>query len=376
MKFKLSLFLAILSLANIFGDESADRNQTNATVKFRGKVEIGFGYYFDMWQGNANDKAGDFLYQKMDFTNQCDPSNRHHTDNTGRSFGGPGGEETGAFLQYSIISACFAGSNSLTSGNNLRINFNSKITPVSTGAGMDFVLTPVAFYYFSLGFYITGAWNIPALGAIGVAENVKGDPASPGYGGPILDLTFENTLQFDLSYVFGAELQRWTHVLFLASAIIKYRALLTVSDNVPFFYENDRGENLNGWKFDSNFIIGYKIPVIEDDAGSNGRFIRLNNNNFAVTLAFAMQIDTLELTHYDDSPMNRNGWGSDFVPVKFSPVINFDFPRNFYLLVQFRFANSKRVTDATVGNKFYQDRIYEDYYIYFNRVAFMFGWKF
>ena len=362
----------IYTILHLSADQSDD---SKFKMKFRGMVEIGAGYYFDEWQGNENDRIGDFLYQQKDMTNTGDPQNGSHNDNVGRLLGGWGGIEVGIFSQFSMIAPFLTADNSLFSGNNIRVNLNTKINPAAIGIGMDFVITPVAFYYFSFGFNINGGWGIPGM-CNGLARNIKGEPEGYGFMGPLVEISFENVLQFDASYLMPEKFKRWTHIIFLSSALFKYKALASINENEPFYYENDIGENLNGWEFNSTFILGYKIPVIEDDIGENGRFLKFNNDNFAITMVMMVTIEQLRLTHNSDSTISNKGWGSDFVNVRFGPVINFDLPRNFFTLIQFQFANDKRYTEDTFGNKFYQDRVYEDYFLYFRRIGMMFGWRF
>jgi hypothetical protein len=74
--------------------------------------------------------------------------------------------------------------------------------------------------------------------------------------------------------------------------------------------------------------------------------------------------------------MASKGWGSDFCPVEFGPLFRFDFPYNFYLNLFFFWKNEKIWTKETVGNLSYQNRKYEDWALYFRRIAFVFGWNF
>jgi hypothetical protein len=132
------------------------------------------------------------------------------------------------------------------------------------------------------------------------------------------------------------------------------------------------GENLNGWNFKGNFLLGYQIPIIEDETGKDEMFLRRVNNNFVITAAMLFAIDKLSLTHYSDSPMS-GGWGSDFCYVYFGPIFNFDLPNNFFGVFSLQWANEREYTSNTVGNLFYQNKTYKDWYVYFYRIVFAFG---
>ncbi len=167
--------------------------------------------------------------------------------------------------------------------------------------------------------------------------------------------------------------KRWTHVVMVGSPVFKYFKLLNAPENQAFVWEDDIGQNLGGWRFMGTFLIGYQIPVIEDDWGENQKFIKLKHKNFKITGGFLLCIDWLNLTHYFDSQM-KDGWGSDFCFVEYGPILNFDLPYNFNTSIIFFWKNEREYTGSTAGNLGFQDRIYKDWYVYFRRIVISFGY--
>ncbi|HNZ27587.1 MAG TPA: hypothetical protein PLG34_11300 [Spirochaetota bacterium] len=220
---------------------------------------------------------------------------------------------------------------------------------------------------------IGSGWNFFGLfNGLGRNDGTTNKGRVEPFYGPVFQTWFSSTLQFDFSYVMPKNIRRWTHIVFQATPKLIYKGLLNVSDNVAYQYEADMGENLNGWNFKGNFLLGYQIPIIEDETGKDEMFLRRVNNNFVITAAMLFAIDKLSLTHYSDSPMS-GGWGSDFCYVYFGPIFNFDLPNNFFGVFSLQWANEREYTSNTVGNLFYQNKTYKDWYVYFYRIVFAFG---
>ena len=72
----------------------------------------------------------------------------------------------------------------------------------------------------------------------------------------------------------------------------------------------------------------------------------------------------------DRSTMANGGWGSDFVTMDFGPLFNFKLGKRQNLTVLLQFKNGRDYTDATIGNRFFEYRVYENTYYYLYRLAF------
>ena len=388
----LFVFLFLCSGIALHSDESEDiilsaksnsqndeKKKNDYYMKFRGSLTLGFIYYFGVAKGISTGKnVSDVNYKLYDYTNDGDPDNRHHNDNIGYELGKSwGGVELGLYANYSLIAPFLTNDNFLFKGNNIKFTLRGELTPVSLNAGMDVTITPIAFLQFQSGFLIGSGWNFAGL-FNGLGRNdgkvVKGK-VEP-FHGAIFQTWFSSTLQFDFSYIMPKKIQRWTHIVFQVTPKIKYEGLLNVPDTQPYQFEADEGENLNGWILMGSYLFGYQIPIIEDDTGKDNVTLKRKNNNLSITIAMLFVIDRMHLTHHELSPMKKKGWGSDFCYVYFGPIINLDLPNNMNAILGFQWANEKEYTSQTVGNIYYQNRVYKNWYVYFCRVIVAVGWNF
>ena len=351
-------------------------------MKFRGNVTIGGYYYFAQPLGVHNSDIphiGYNSYSQLDYTNEGDPMNYHHNDGKGYKVGSVwGGLEGKLFVSYAAIAPFLTADHPLFSGNNIAVSLDGELTPVTINQAINVTITPIAFLSFRAGCQIGTGWNfIGVFNGIGINDGscVKGKVQ------PFYSVCFQSwlraTFQFDVAALMPAKFKRWTHIQMQASAQLRYKALLNTESTQSFQYEADRGEDLAGWRLEGLYVLGYKIPIIIDEADKSGMFLkRRRNNNFAILAAMMLTIDRLDLTHITLSPMKDGGFGSDFCYVYFGPTLMFDLPNNMTAMFGVHWTNEKEYTTETVGNIYYQDRVYKDWYVYFSRILVSVGWNF
>jgi hypothetical protein len=366
-----------------FSDESEDKKK----ITFRTDLTLIFGYFPPYQKGISNNNYSNSTFDVLDYTGKNDI--HHKTGNEGRIIGSAPGDFKAALCTTESINFPFKlGENFLLSDSSLGLNFMLNITPVSLNGGSEVLFTPFPFLVFGTGYSFGTGWNIPGL-ANGLARNnynggitgkSKNILAEDNFYGAVFNGWFSVKLQFDLSFLMTNNAKRWTHIVFQVTPKFAFTGLIS-SDfyNGAYEWEADGGETLNGWSFYGEYIIGYKIPVIEDNRKTKAdkkQFMGfVNHNDFAISLLFAVN-SYFSLSHYNDSKMSAGGWGSDFVNVEFGPNILFNLPSNFYLLLSTNFSNGKKFTLDSVGEAYYQDRKYEDWNIKFNRIAVVFGYYF
>lgn len=392
---KLLIMVVMLLLGantfNLAADESTDqetnlapepktfRERANARdyfMKFRGQLSFVLNYMPEHRDGyNYDNNFAPNDYSALDFTGINDT---HHTPGKeGRVIGGKwGGIQAKLYLKYSFIAPFLTLDNPMMKDNNINFTLLGEISPLTMNYGMSVTLTPVAFLQFQAGFLMGNAWKInDTLGGIGLNEN--GHINRQAHAGPHMQLWFSTTFQMDLAYVMPEKFRRWMHIVMIATPMMKYQALLSIDENQPYMYEECDGEQLGGWRFLSEFLLGYRIPIIEDDIGEDQQFLKMNHHNTMLTLGMYVWLDYMNVTHFNDSPMNSpGGWGSDFSFVNFGPAFQLDLPYNFWIKMFFFFRNDKAYTDATVGNLDFRDRDYEDWNIYFRWFGIFIGWNF
>ena len=353
-------------------DATGDRNDVLSKLKFRAGLSIVGAYLPRNHDGVKT--AGHFQgndYTPLDYTDEDD---KHHSKgDRGRVIsGGIGGLQAKLYANYSVIAPLFNFDNPLTSTNNIKFTLNYEISPITTNIGATVAITPAAFLVLSGGFLIGSGWQITGTMA-GIGLNDNGVIKRYGFTAPHLQLWFTTTFQMDTAFVLPKTMQRWTHFVVLGNATFKYQGLLGVSDYQPYMYEECYGEQLGGWRFLVDGLVGYRIYIKEDPDFDSGMFIKRDNQNFIVTIGAYVWMDYLNLTHYYDSPMKSGGWGSDFAYVSFGPVMQIDLPYNVYFKFFALFRNDKAYSSGTVGNADFRDRVYEDYNIFFRWVGVFIG---
>ena len=214
------------------------------------------------------------------------------------------------------------GDSPLTRGNNIRITPGVEISPVDLNLTANAVWTPIAFVELVAGGRIGSGWNINLLGndIHGIGLNLKEEDAygfagarhdGSAFDGLLWQTRMGAALQGDLAAFFPGE---WNHVIFRSFHEISYAAYSRAENNQAWFFENDRGENRNGFSYRGNLLIGYQMPIF---------------------------LDTIALMAEADLFLNRlpggSRWGDDRVRWTFSCVLSFTITERFgvALITQF-----------------------------------------
>ncbi len=395
----LSFAFVCCCLFNSFADNSSDTaeiaNDTSADVvvvpaakseqkpfmKFRGSVSFA-GYYFFGSQtgqrvGNISHISRD-TYEVADYTEAGDPLGQHHNDGKGREVGTSwGGLKGGLFVRYSAIAPFLTADHFLFRDNNIKVTLKGDLTPVSLAQGISVTITPIAFLKFEGGCNIGSGWDFFGIfNGLGINDGTCVKGRRQNFYGPVFHSYFSLTFQFDVAALMPAKYKRWTHIVMQAQPVVKFRCLLNVGSDVSWQYNADRGENFNGWVMEGSYLIGYQIPIIVDDCGQDRMFLKRRNNRFTISPAMFFEIDKWNLSNMLRSTMASGGWGSDFCYVYFGPVVMFDLPNNMNVIFGCEWANDIEYTEQTVGNLFFQNRVYKDWYVNFSRLLLSVGWDF
>jgi len=173
-------------------------------------------------------------------------------------------------LNYSITFPVLQGSGPLTIDNNLQAVFTAEVSPLSTAAIAEFTLTPIAFLQLHGGGRIGSGWNIGALGyGMGLRTpvgSVPGTVASPRlaevtgspFGGLVWRVWGAGTFQFSLDAVLPGD---WNYLVFQSRQEFRYSRFTGAGQNDFWIYENDDGENRNGFVYYSSYTLGYMMPL-------------------------------------------------------------------------------------------------------------------
>lgn len=260
--------------------------------------------------------------------------------------------------------------------NNLTLNLNTRISAATMLYGSELKFTPVAFYEIAAGFNIGTGWAIKGMGNP-LAVNYEGEMPDQYFIGAVISTYLKQSLQFDFAYLMPERARRWGHIIMQATFTIFYRALLSVPDDQPYRWGDDDGVIMNGWHINSRLILGYSIPILEEPLDRSRTFLKLRNKTVSILLGGFIEVNDLNVTHYADSIMADGGWGSDFVPLLFGPLLRLQLPHNVSINILGQFSNDRLfTTDSYTSEDYYQDRAYQGYYVYPRRLLCYFGWNF
>jgi len=250
------------------------------------------------------------------------------------------------------------GESPLTENNNVNLGLTAEVSPISLNGIVEAVWTPIAFFEFSLGGRIGSGWNINLFGGdiYGIGINQPNAP-NKGDGGAFDGLLWKaqtgGAIQFDLAAVMPGD---WNHIVFRSYHEMNYRGYTKAKGNEAWFYENDDGENCNGFNYYGNFLLGYQMPIFLD------------------TVAFLAEMDL----YLYDTP-NRGVWGDDLIRWTFSGVLSFTITKHFGIAIITQFRTRRNFTNANWENLYYRDRKIDasnPQQLEFYRVAGAFSFKF
>ena len=229
------------------------------------------------------------------------------------------------------------GNNFLTEGNNLNLALTAEVSPISLNGLLDITLTPVAVLEFSAGGRIGSGWNVNLFGGdifgIGLTQpdDIDGSKIDGnGFDGLHWKAYGAGMFQFDFAAIFPGD---WNHVVTLTYHEINYKSYSRAKAGESWVYEADDGENINGFNYYGNFLIGYQMPI----------FLNL--------VALLAEMD---LFMYDTP--GRSGWGDDLIRWHFSGILSFEITEQLGIAVITQFRTRRNFTEET-KNLYYRSRI-------------------
>jgi hypothetical protein len=240
------------------------------------------------------------------------------------------------------------GEGPITKDNNLNLALTAEVSPVSLNGIAEAVLTPIAFLQAVAGARIGSGWNINLFGSnaygIGINHRISDDDHRREVSGGLFDGIIWNAwagavFQFDLAALFPGD---WNHVVFRTYHAGRYNGYTAASAADSWFFENDDGQNRNGFYYYGNFLLGYQMP---------GDFLFLN------TIGFMAEVEK-----YLRVFPGGDAWGDELPRWTFGPLINFTITKKFSAALVAQFRTRRHYTvgredDALTKEIFYQDRI-------------------
>ena len=252
------------------------------------------------------------------------------------------------------------GKSPLTADNNIALALTGEVSPISLNVLAETVWTPVAFFQLAAGGRLGSGWNIELFGGkvkgIGLnradaAGNAETDGSA--FDGLLWKVQAGGAIQFDLAAIIPGD---WNHVVFRSYHEINYKGYTRAKANDSWYFENDDGENCNGFNYYGNFLLGYRMPIFFNLIGI---------------------LAEMDLYLYDTA--DRENWGDDLVRWTFSGILGFEIAKKFSITVITQLRTRRNYTDPDWEDKYYQNRTLDTqdkFHLKFYRVAVAFGYKF
>jgi hypothetical protein len=229
------------------------------------------------------------------------------------------------------------GSSPLTEANGIGLALGAEVSPVSLNGIAEAVWTPIAFFQLAAGGSIGSGWNIKLFGSdvygIGISHaNAEGytEHSGSSFNGLFLKAQMGAVLQADLAALVPGD---WHHVVMRTYHEINYRGYTGASSGESWYFENDDGENCNGFNYYGNLLIGYQMPI------------------FLNTVALLAEADM----YLYDTP-NRSRWGDDRIRWTFSGVLNFTITQKFSAALVTQFRTQRNYLQSNWKDLYYRNR--------------------
>jgi hypothetical protein len=247
------------------------------------------------------------------------------------------------------------GDSPLTDGNNISLALTAEISPVSLNGLFSAVWTPIAFFQLTAGGRIGSGWNVGDFYGIGLNygnEDGKAEHSGSSFDGMLWNIRTGGTLQFDLAAVFPGD---WHHVVARSYHEINYAGYTRAEKYQSWYFENDFGENVNGFNYYACNVIGYQMPIFLDMA--------------------AFMVETHKYLY--NTP-DRSRWGDDKYLFIFSGILNFAIHEKFGITAVTQFETQRNFTDSNWEELYYRNRTLnksKPYILEFYRVAAILTYK-
>ncbi|QEN06919.1 hypothetical protein EXM22_02510 [Oceanispirochaeta crateris] len=336
------LLLLILSVSFLTAGET--QHQTSWGVDF--------AYYLDDNKGKNSDNGFAWpSYSPVEV-----PDTYPIGSDEGRELGsGWGSVELQLYIDHTITVPFLQGTSPLTKDNNIKFGFRGSLAPVVAYVQTKAVITPIAFLNFELGYSIGSGWSGLGFNGIGLNNDGTGIPESDPFPGAVMETWMSGTFQFDMAAVRPG---KWNHVVVVANGKFKNMYFTAAGSDDAWQWKADDGENFNGNMFLGTYVLGYQMPLQVDMIG------------------FMVETEQYIGDVKDKSTMASNGWGSDFVEVKFGPLANVTFDEKNSVTALLQFKTDRLYSDDSIHDNYYATRNYESTYVKIHRIALAYKHKF
>lgn len=205
--------------------------------------------------------------------------------------------------------------NPLTKDNNIDFKIGAEITPITVEGKFNITWTPLAFLELYAESKIGSGWKLKLQkDLLGLAVNEdnggKKKLVPLNFSKAVYSFALGGAFQFDLGAVIPHD---WSHVVFKTDQYALYKAMTGVKPETSWLYQADSGENRNGWRYMSSYVIGYQMPLFLDLIG--------------------MKIDVEKKLFTPPEGRDSKKWGEDLLLTTFGPIINFNIKKDYNIML-------------------------------------------
>ena len=262
------------------------------------------------------------------------------------------------------------GDHFLRQDSNLKLAYSAEIAPVLVNLKGEATFTPIPLLQLVAGGFLGSGWVIPNLFGSEIRgtgfndpvahENGQRETAGDGraFDGVFMGAHLGGAFQFSMAAVIPGD---WNNVVFRTYHELAYKAYSRAVGykEYSWFFENDAGENRNGYTYYGNYLIGYQMPI----------FL-----NTVALLAEAYK------SFYDTE--DGHLWGENLFRWEFSFVTNFTITQSFSAALITQLRTLRSYNNYEYGqdfNLYYRDRRLSDNRLrdlHFFRVALILQYRF
>ena len=219
--------------------------------------------------------------------------------------------------------------------NNITFKLGAELTPVTVEGKFDVVWTPLAFLEVYGGASIGSGWTLKNWHGLALNQDDSGTTLKVpiNFKKAFYTANFGGALQFDLGALIPTD---WTHIVFRIDQYFLYKGVTGVGSLSSWIFQNDDGENRNGFTYCGSYILGYQMPLPMN--------------------MIAFRIETEKTFFKVPAGVDKRNWGENRYNVVFGPIISFKpvDKLTIMLIAQWKTVRDYSVADA---QKFYQARV-------------------
>lgn len=325
---KARLLIVLMGLSVLATPFALDRD----TIEMESNIGFDFAYYPADQEGYGlqDGQFAPVTYQVVESDGSAG------TRDLGSTWGGV--ELKGYYTYRWIVPALRWSAGPLATGNNITVQSQTGLSPISFTEEVKITVTPVAVLQVFAGFLAGTGWNAQIFDGLGEVDAETGAVDDRSFEGLVTEASLGAAFQFDVAAVIPGD---WNHIVMVFSPEWTYHTFSGVDETTPWSFEADSGDNYRGWTASHTGFLGYQPPGMA--LGTVGVLYETNESIGAV-------IDRAVDTEPSDT------WNPGFTETKVGIVLSFAFGEAHSLTLLPQVSRERLPSEASVFNAAVQAR--------------------